>query len=85
MKFVLLLKKPGNIFCRSYLGITIHWIDKKTLKRVSAVLACRRMKGKHTYDALAKAIYSVHLEYHIQNKICSTTTDNGTNFIKAFR
>ncbi|XP_067216757.1 uncharacterized protein [Linepithema humile] len=43
------------------------------------------MKGKHTYDVLARAINSVYLEYHIQNKVCCTTTDNGSNFIKAFR
>jgi len=43
------------------------------------------MKGKHTYDILAKAINSVFLKYHIQNKICCMTTDNGSNFVKAFR
>lgn len=71
--------------CRSYLGITVHWIDSKTLKRGSAALTCRRMKGKHSYDVLAKAINSVFLEYHIQNKVCCTTTDSGSNFVKAFR
>ncbi|XP_011686460.1 PREDICTED: uncharacterized protein LOC105449160 isoform X2 [Wasmannia auropunctata] len=43
------------------------------------------MKGRHTYDVLAQAINSVFLEYHIQNKVCGTTTDNGSNFVKAFR
>ncbi|XP_067210351.1 zinc finger BED domain-containing protein 4-like isoform X2 [Linepithema humile] len=70
---------------RSYLEITIHWVNPETLERESAALACRRMKGKHTYDVLARAINSVFLEYHIQNKVCCTTTDNGSNFIKAFR
>ncbi|XP_018400179.1 PREDICTED: uncharacterized protein LOC108777723 [Cyphomyrmex costatus] len=70
---------------RSYLGITAHWIDERTLKRESAALACRRMKGKHSFDVLASAINSVFLEYHIQNKVCCTTTDNGSNFVKAFR
>ncbi|EZA53797.1 hypothetical protein X777_06861, partial [Ooceraea biroi] len=70
---------------RSYLGITIHWVNPVTFERESAALACRRMKGKHTYDVLAREIKSVFLEYHIQNKVCCTTTDNGSNFIKAFR
>ncbi|KMQ82620.1 ac9 transposase [Lasius niger] len=70
---------------RSYLGITIHWVNSETLERELAALACRRMKGKHTHDVLAQAINSVFLEYHIQNKICCTTTDNGSNFVKAFR
>ncbi|XP_071639316.1 uncharacterized protein [Temnothorax longispinosus] len=70
---------------RSYLGITVHWINPETLKRESAGLACRRMKGRHTFDVLAKEINSVFLEYHIQNKVCCVTTDNGSNFVKAFR
>lgn len=71
--------------CRSYLGITVHWINSTTLKRESAALACRRIKGRHTYDILAKAINSIFLEYHIQNKVCCATTDSGSNFVKAFR
>ncbi|XP_039311866.1 uncharacterized protein LOC113005211 isoform X3 [Solenopsis invicta] len=70
---------------RSYLGITVHWINPITLKRESAALACRRMKGRHTFDVLAKEINSVFLEYYIQNKVCCVTTDNGSNFVKAFR
>lgn len=83
--FKFLLIDVSECFVRSYLGITVHWIDTTTLKRESAALACRRMKGKHTYDVLAKAINSIFLEYHIQNKVCCTTTDSGSNFVKAFR
>lgn len=69
---------------RSFIGITCHWIDIKTLQRRSATLACSRMKGKHTYDLIAKKIYSIHQDYKITNKVLSCTTDNGTNFVKAF-
>lgn len=53
-------------YYRSYLGITVHWINNTTLKRESAALACRRIKEKHTYDVLAKVINSIFIEYHIQ-------------------
>lgn len=67
------------------MGITIHWINPENLERESAALVCRRIKGRHTYDDLAQEINSVFLEYHIQNKMCCTTTDNGSNFVKAFQ
>ena len=69
---------------RSYLGVTVHWIDPATLQRKSAALACRRLKGSHTFDVLAAALEEVHTEYGIRQKVCKTTTDSGSNFVKAF-
>jgi len=70
---------------RSYLGETVHWFDKTSMKRKSACLACRRIKGRHTHDVLAKLIESIHEEYQIKDKLRGSTTDNGSNFIKCFR
>lgn len=69
---------------RSYLGVTAHWIDSVTLGRVSAALACRRLRGSHTFLALASALESVHRDYGISRSVVMTTTDNGSNFVKAF-
>lgn len=65
--------------------MTIHWIDSETLKRESAALACRRIKGRHTYDVLTKIMSDVFRDYGITNKVTRVVTDNGSNFIKAFR
>ena len=70
---------------RSYLGVTCHWIDHNSLERHSAALACRRLKGSHTFDVLPAALEEIHSEYQIRDKITRTTTDSGSNFIKAFR
>jgi len=70
---------------RSYLGVTCHWIDKKSFSRESVSLACTRLKGRHTYDVLANALYKIHAMYKIQNKIVASTTDSGSNFVKAFK
>lgn len=43
------------------------------------------MKGRHTFDVLAGKIYEIHAEYKIQHKVRATVTDNGSNFVKAYR
>ena len=70
---------------RSFFGITAHWIDKETLVRKSAALGCLRFRGKHTYDAIAAILEQVNLKFGITGKVVLTVTDNGSNFIKAFK
>ena len=64
--------------------MTAHWIDPQTLRRCKAAIACARMTGRHTYDALACKIEQVHSSYNLNGKVCATITDNGSNFVKAF-
>lgn len=54
---------------KSYLGMTVHWLDPITRARMHAVLACIRLKGHHTYDILAQAMIDIHYEFHIDKKI----------------
>jgi len=74
----------SNCF-RSYLGITGHWLNKNDLTRISCLLAMRRLKGKHSFDVLAKSMESVYTEFDINHKITYSTTDNGSNFVKSFK
>ena len=69
---------------RSYLGMTVHWIDKDTLKRCKAAIACVRITGRHTYDVIASKIENIHASYGLSGKVVGTITDNGSNFVKAF-
>lgn len=45
---------------RSFLGMTVHWLDKYEVARQSACLGVRRIFGSHTYDVLARAISDMH-------------------------
>lgn len=69
---------------RSFIGMTVHWLEQNTLKRMSAALACKRFQGCHTFDKIASAIHSIHAEYGIEYKVAKTCTDNGSNMVKAF-
>ena len=73
-----------SVHHRSFLGITAHWLDGETMKRECAALACRRLLGSHNYLLLGKEICKVHDQFNITEKVVATTTDNGSNFVKAF-
>ena len=82
--YKLLMLQCWTSSAKSYIGVTVHWFDK-VLKRQSAALACRRLRGSHSHDLLAKSLNEIHSEYGIRSKVCRTTTDNGSNFVKAFK
>ena len=65
--------------------MTVHWINPDTLNRKQKMLACKRLFGKHTCDNLAKGVQGVHMTFGIMDKVVGTTTDNGSNFVKAFK
>ncbi|XP_046604998.1 uncharacterized protein LOC124297738 [Neodiprion virginianus] len=72
--------------CRRFMGVTVHWIDQGNLQRKSAAIACRRFSGTHSYDRIAALLTEIHSTFKLNpEKVVAVVTDNGSNFIKAFR
>lgn len=53
---------------KSFIGVTAHWIDEKTLKWRSAALACQRLRGSRTFDVMAGILNDVHCKFKIRGK-----------------
>ena len=64
---------------RGFMGVIVHWLDE-SLKRHTAVLACSRLKGHHTFDVLAESINNTLKEFSTDG---DCVTDNARNFVKA--
>lgn len=61
-------------------------IDADDLSRKSAVLACRRFQGSHTFDRIADMLEGIHGAFDLNSqKVTATITDNASNFIDVFR
>ncbi|XP_077279176.1 uncharacterized protein LOC143906796 [Temnothorax americanus] len=55
-------------------------------QKKSAALACKRIEGTHTDEVIATELARINALYRLNNKkIVVTVTDNGSNFIKAFK
>lgn len=70
-----------SVIVRASIGLTVHSIDPNTIERRWVTLSCERFLGLYTYVALTGAII-VHTKFGIK---VATTTDNASNFGKAFR
>lgn len=69
---------------RSYLGVTVHWITENW-ERKSAALTLKRFAGRHTGERIAIYLRDIFASFSIQDQITMVITDNGSNFVKAFR
>ncbi|ODM63191.1 Zinc finger BED domain-containing protein 1 [Orchesella cincta] len=55
------------------------------IERKSAILALQRFQGVHSNDKIAEMLCKIFESFDVSNKIVNVITDNGSNFVKAFK
>lgn len=71
---------------RSFLGINGHYIDENTLERRSHVLSCNYFPAPHNFETITERFQLLYHQFDIRPScVRATITDNGSNFLKAFR
>ncbi|KAJ8352107.1 hypothetical protein SKAU_G00235830 [Synaphobranchus kaupii] len=69
---------------RSYLAVTCHWIQERTLERKSAALACAVLQAPPTCHALVAKLREVHVRFDLLDKLGRVVTDSGSAFVPVF-
>ena len=64
---------------KGFMGDTVSYLDENLNRKVYA-LACKWLKGKHDYLAIAKSMEEVLSEFGILNKTQMPTTDGAKKF-----
>ncbi|CAF1329477.1 unnamed protein product [Rotaria magnacalcarata] len=70
--------------CRSFLGITCHFIDDKMIPQ-AYLIDFVRLKSPHTGENIQQLTEDVLDEFEIKEKVFKIITDNASSMIKAYK
>jgi hypothetical protein len=70
--------------CRSFLGITCHFIDNKMMPQ-AYLIDFLRFKSPHTSENIQQLTEAVLERFNIKDKVFKIITDNASSMIKAYK
>ncbi|CAF4350828.1 unnamed protein product, partial [Rotaria magnacalcarata] len=70
--------------CRSFLGITCHYIDSKMVPQ-SCLLDFVRLKSPHTGENIHETTERILDRFNMKEKVYKIVTDNASSMIKAYK
>lgn len=70
--------------CRSFLGVTCHFIDDKMMPQ-AYLIDFLRFKSPHTGETIQQLTEEVLERFNIKKKVYKITTDNASSMIKAYK
>lgn len=69
---------------RSFMGISVHYVDPLSFELKSYALSCAEFESPHTNERITERLQLVHSQYGLTtSKIVAGVTDNAANFVKA--
>lgn len=69
----------------SFIAVSVHYYDPKTLQPVSKFIACEPFPGRHTHDRVADKLNGIFDRLGILNKVYFVTTDGAGEYTAAFK
>lgn len=70
---------------KKYLAVNVHFINVITNKIETRLIACERCTGIINNELVAQKLLRIFDRFEILEKVVAVTTDNGGEFIAAFR
>ena len=70
---------------RSYIAVTVHYIDSLDENVKSAYIACELFEGQHTNDLVAAKLSTIFNRFGILDKVSYVTTDGAGEYVAAFK
>lgn len=66
---------------RSFIAVTIHFVDELTNETKSVFIACESFAGRHTKQAVGEKLYCIFQKYGIEKKVYFITTDGAGEYV----
>lgn len=69
----------------SFIAVSVHFFNLKTLELQTRFIACSNFPGSHTADKISQKLKSIFDEYGILEKVAYITTDSAANYLASLK
>lgn len=70
---------------RSFIAVSVHYYEEKTLELQTSFIACESFQGHHTMDRVAQKLNVIFDRFGILEKVFFITTDGAAEYVAALK
>lgn len=70
---------------RSFIAVSVHYFDPKSLNLQTSFIACEKFEGRHTSSRVAEKLNSIFTRFGILEKVFFITTDGAGEYVAALK